>query len=322
MSERVVVTGATGFIAGHLIKLLLSEGYHVVGTVRDLNQEEKLSPLKKLPNADKHLELKQIPDISRYDGFVDAFKDCKTLFHLAAQVFDKSPDMVKIGVNGTRNACKAALEVGIKRIVLTASMASIMNSKDVDGSHVFTEKDWNEEPDNPYSKEKTEAEREAWNFVKKHDELELATIHPAVVLGPALGKKLISSTILHHGLHLVDGSTKEAKGGREERFGICSVHDVAETHMKMMKVESAKNERFLISSPEQWSHLKVAQVIKKHFPSLEAPTKETEPTGKLVDKFVDCSRVVDLLGHDLKKPEDCIIEMVQSFIDLGVLKHE
>jgi nucleoside-diphosphate-sugar epimerase len=322
MSERVVVTGATGFVAGHLIKLLLSEGYHVVGTVRDLKREEKLSPLKQLPNADKHLELKQISDIAQYDGFVEAFKDCKTVFHLAAPVFHKTKDIVQIGVKGTLNACKAALECGLKRIVLTASMASVLNSSDVDGSKIYTDEDWNENPTTPYSKEKVEAEKVAWNFVKEHEELELATIHPSVVMGPALGKKLISSTILHHGLHLVDGSMKECKGGKEERFGIVSVHDVVEAHVKAMKVGSAKNHRYLVSNPEQWSHLKVAELIRKKFPSLEVPKTETESTGKLIDKFVDCSRVVDLLGHDLKKSEDCIIEMVQSFIDLGVLKHE
>jgi len=320
--ESVCVTGATGFVAGHLIKLLLSEGYRVVGTVRDLHREEKLTPLKRLKNASENLELKQIADISKYEGFVEAFQGCKCVFHLAAPVFDKSPDIVQIAINGTLNACKAALEVGIKRIVLTASMASIGNSKDADSSHIWTEKDWNEDPDTPYSKEKSEAERVAWNFVKDLPGLELVTIHPSVVLGPALGKNLISSTILHHGLHLVDGTMKDqVKGGNSERFGIVSVHDIAEIHFHAMRAKDAKNQRYLVSNPEQWSHLRVAQTIKKHFSSLNVPESETERT-ELLDRFVDCSRAIDLLGHPLKKAEDAIVEMVQSFIDLGVVRQE
>lgn len=317
--ERVCVTGATGFIAGHLIKFLLNEGYQVVGTVRDLHHE-KLASLKELPHASKNLELKEIPEVSRYEGFVEAFKGCKVLFHLACPVFTKRPDAVQVAIKGTLNACKASLEVGIRRIVLTSSMASILNSSDADGSHIFSEKDWNEDPANDYNKEKVEAERVAWNFVKEHPELELAAIHPALVLGPALGKKLISSTILYHGLHLLDGTLKKKGAEKDDKFAIVSVHDVVEAHYRAMKVSDAKSERFIVSNPEQWNHRKVGQVIKKHFPSLDVPAFEIQESEDLLDKFVDNSKVVELLGHPLKKAEDAIVEMVQSFIDLGVVK--
>lgn len=53
----VLVTGATGFVAGHLIQQLLMRGYKVRGTVRDLSKPEKFAYLSKLQNAAENLEL-------------------------------------------------------------------------------------------------------------------------------------------------------------------------------------------------------------------------------------------------------------------------
>lgn len=60
-SPRALVTGASGFLAGHIIhQLLHTEGYHVRGTVRDLNNDKKISPLQALnPEAKFPLELVQ-----------------------------------------------------------------------------------------------------------------------------------------------------------------------------------------------------------------------------------------------------------------------
>jgi nucleoside-diphosphate-sugar epimerase len=48
MSTRFLVTGANGYIAMHVIKLLLNDGHQVRGTVRSLADEKKLEPIRKL----------------------------------------------------------------------------------------------------------------------------------------------------------------------------------------------------------------------------------------------------------------------------------
>lgn len=54
----VLVTGASGYIATHIIKLLLDQGYRVRGTVRNLKDTKKVNPLKSLSsNAEKNLQL-------------------------------------------------------------------------------------------------------------------------------------------------------------------------------------------------------------------------------------------------------------------------
>ena len=44
-NERVLVTGASGFIASHIVKLLLEKGFIVRGTVRSLKNQEKVNEL-------------------------------------------------------------------------------------------------------------------------------------------------------------------------------------------------------------------------------------------------------------------------------------
>lgn len=66
----VLVTGATGFVANHVIKKLLEDGHKVRGTVRSLANEEKLAPLKELPNADKNLQLVEA-DLVKADSWLE-----------------------------------------------------------------------------------------------------------------------------------------------------------------------------------------------------------------------------------------------------------
>lgn len=56
---KVLVTGATGYIASHLIHELLQKGYDVVGTVRSVANKEKYSFLLEFPNAKEHLEFRE-----------------------------------------------------------------------------------------------------------------------------------------------------------------------------------------------------------------------------------------------------------------------
>lgn len=82
--ETVCVTGAGGFVASWVVKLLLSQGYIVHGTVRD-PCDEKNAHLKKLENATENLQLFKA-DLLEFEGFVAAISGCTGVFHVACPV--------------------------------------------------------------------------------------------------------------------------------------------------------------------------------------------------------------------------------------------
>ncbi|KAK3014337.1 hypothetical protein RJ639_008930 [Escallonia herrerae] len=83
--QRVCVTGAGGYVASWVVKLLLSKGYMVHGTVRDPSDEKKNGHLTKLENAAENLQLFKI-DLLDYEGLCAAVAGCTGVLHVASPV--------------------------------------------------------------------------------------------------------------------------------------------------------------------------------------------------------------------------------------------
>jgi nucleoside-diphosphate-sugar epimerase len=91
-SDLVLVSGASGFLASHIVKQLQEQGYRVRGTVRSLKDEKKVAPLRKLVENPKYpLELCEA-DLLDEKGWIDAVKDCKYVIHTASPVPNYVPD--------------------------------------------------------------------------------------------------------------------------------------------------------------------------------------------------------------------------------------
>jgi dihydroflavonol-4-reductase len=89
-------------------------------------------------------------------------------------------------VDGTLRALRAAQASGVRRVVLTSSIAAIMYSDRPAEGDVYTEKDWTDTAHptaTAYVKSKTLAERAAWDFAAEHPEMALTTINPGLVAG-------------------------------------------------------------------------------------------------------------------------------------------
>jgi nucleoside-diphosphate-sugar epimerase len=91
---KVCVTGASGFVASWLIKRLLEAGYHVIGTVRDPSNRDKVSHLWRLPSAKERLQLVRA-DLMEEGSFDDAVMACEGVFHTASPVLAKSDSNCK-----------------------------------------------------------------------------------------------------------------------------------------------------------------------------------------------------------------------------------
>lgn len=193
VGDLVLVTGASGFIASHIVKLLLEQGYRVRGTVRSLNDKKKVEPLRRLvPELNHKLELVEA-DLLQEKCWFDAVKDCQYVIHTASPFPVEVPNdeslLIKPAVNGTNFVLNACVQewTRVKRVVLTSSVAAIYGNKYVQ-DYKYNEKDWPHDQNLfPYSKSKYLAEKAAWDFVQQREKnnlpcFELAVINPGYVM--------------------------------------------------------------------------------------------------------------------------------------------
>ncbi|KAL9250063.1 Cinnamoyl-CoA reductase 1-like protein [Drosera capensis] len=184
----VCVTGAGGFIASWLVKLLLERGYNVKGTVRNPDDPRN----DHLKAATERLALYKA-DLLDYDSLKAAITGCHGVFHTASPVADV-PEVIEPALKGTRKVIMAAAEAGVKRVVFTWL---------IDAVHMNP----NRNPDalNHYCYGKTAAEVTAWEVATEKG-VDLVVVCPAVVLGPLLQSSVNASTI--HVLKYLTGSVK------------------------------------------------------------------------------------------------------------------
>jgi dihydroflavonol-4-reductase len=189
-SELILVTGAGGFMALHVIDKFIKEGYKVRGTVRNLNDKGKIASLRHIAPEDK-LELVQVDLLDDAAKWQVAMKGVTRVIHVASPFPSTAPkdenELIRPAVEGTLNVLKAAFAEKVKRVVTTSSTVAIIGYKhepreykDIEWADLATSA--------AYGKSKTMAEKAAWDFVaekQKSNEkcFELATVLPGWVLG-------------------------------------------------------------------------------------------------------------------------------------------
>lgn len=184
-ASTVLVTGASGYIAVHVVHQALKAGFNVVGTVRSEEKGRYLEQLfaKQYPGKFRHAI---VADIEQPGGFDEAVKGVQAVLHTASPFHFNSEGkaldaLVNPAVNGTKSVLKSIKDHGteVKRVVLTSSFAAILDPSNKTPKE-YTEKDWNESspansakegnsqnPMDAYRASKSMAERAAWDFVEQ-----------------------------------------------------------------------------------------------------------------------------------------------------------
>lgn len=256
MSEHVVtVTGATGFLAGQLIRELLAQGCRVRGSVRStLKDHDWLRGLK----GGERLALFEA-ELQTEGAFDAACEGATCVMHTASPytltVKDAQKDLVEPAVQGTLNVLRAASKAkSVKRVVLTSSVAAMTDEPD--GRVLLNEDTWNRKSTlkrNPYYYSKTMAERAAWDFMKEaKPHFSLAVINPFLVIGPSLGPAVNTSNQI-----LVDLLTGKYPAIMDLTWGMVDVRDVALAHVLAMMTPKAKG-RYLCAA----STIHMREVVK------------------------------------------------------------
>ncbi|XP_075634321.1 phenylacetaldehyde reductase [Castanea sativa] len=270
----VCVTGASGYIASWLVKLLLNRGYTVKASVRDPNDPKKTNHLQVLDGAKERLHLFKA-NLLEEGSFDSAVEGCDGVFHTASPFYhnveDPEAELLEPAVKGTLNVLNTCAKFpSVKRVVVTSSMAAVSYNKKARTPDVVVDETWFSDPDvckeakQWYMLSKTLAEENAWKFAKEKG-IDIVTINPAMVIGPLLQPTLNTSAAAI--LNLING----AQTFPNVTFGWVNVKDVANAHILAYEIPTASGRYCLVERVIH--HTEVLRVLRELYPSLQLPEK-------------------------------------------------
>jgi dihydroflavonol-4-reductase len=338
--ETVLVTGGSGYIGGWCVASLLQRGYVVRTTVRDLSKEAVVrASLGKVTDPGNRLSF-YAANLTSDDGWDAAVDGCDYVLHVASPLGVSDPkdpnDLIVPAREGAKRAVGAAIKAGVKRVVLTSSVAATYKGRDAKGDWTSDETVWTD-PTEPqvgvYAQSKTLAERAAWELIHASSSgTTLATVNPALVLGPVTSGDFSDSVQVVE--RLLSG---RVPGIPRLGFNVVDVRDVADLHIRAMTDEHAAGERFIAAGEFAWMG-DLATLLRARLgagaakvPTRKVPNFVIRLAG-LFDK--DLGAVTSSLGlkHDYSsakaqrmlgwKPrplEDTILDCANSLIANGVV---
>ncbi len=340
----VLVTGGSGYVASWVVRYLLEDGKTVRATVRDPKKKSGLEHLHALSEEHPGRLTLHRAELLEPGSYTEAMAGCELVIHTASpfligRIRNPKKQLVDPALEGTRNVLASVNETGsVKRVVLTSSVVAIHGDNiDMRGKDQFTEDDWNTTSTldhQPYPYSKTVAEREAWAICGEQSRWDLVTIHPGLVLGPALTtvSKSGSMTTMNH---FTDYTL--ATGAPALVMGVVDVRDVARAHIAAGFTPTAHG-RYITNS-ETMSMLDIGKALRAKFgyrpsfPLIEAPKpliKLAAPVAGLTRKFVelnvgyplrfDNSRTIRELGIEFRPAAESVTEHFQQMIDDGMVR--
>jgi nucleoside-diphosphate-sugar epimerase len=234
-------------------------------------------------------------DLTRDDGWAAAVEGCDYVVHVASPFPSERPksddELVRPAVDGTLRVLRAAASAGVKRVVLTSSVAAV-SSGHRDGA-VRTEADWSVvERSAAYQKSKTLAERAAWDFARESG-LELVSVNPGMVLGPLLSPTTGTSVQIVHRL-----LTRDLPASPKMGFAIVDVRDVATAHRLALETPAAAGNRYIVAGEFMWMR-EIAAMLAEEF----NPKGYRVPTGPLPTWLL---RVVSLFDASVRPALDFV----------------
>jgi len=299
---QVMVTGGNGFVAGWCIAQLLDQGHEVVATVRTPAKAEAVRAAVDAAPGDTALRF-GVVDLLDDEGWMLAMAGCDTVLHVASPLAgdESDPDSyVRPAVEGTLRVLDTAARTEVRRVVMTSSCAAATPpASQLTGT--VDETMWTD-PEEPglaaYRRSKVLSELAAWEFAAEHPEVELTTILPASVFGPARSAEAMSSLQIF--TRLLDGSTPALP---RLGFEVVDVRDVAAAHLLAMDTPQAAGERYIVAGELRWLG-DVAAVLREHL-GPDAAEVATEPLADDVLRAVaesnpEVASLLPLLGRELR----------------------
>ena len=340
MTDKVLLTGVSGWIAKHTAIELLNKGYEVLGTIRNNNLIDqtrqtigKYAPIEKL----SFVEL----DLLKDEGWNEAAKGCKYIFHIASpfpiKVSRNREVLLPVAVDGTIRVLNAGLNAGVEQIIKTSSIVAMFRKPNRTNPYTFGENDWTDENwtegVNDYFLSKTKAEKAAWELMEsKGLKNKLTTICPGGVFGDALDKK--GGTSIEYVRQFMAG---KFPGAPKFAVLISDVRDVAKAHVSCIGNTKVGGRRLIVGK-EVKKLVELSQLMAEAMPEYakKLPKKELPNFMVKLISYIDSSAKTmipdlgimmqtdptyaeKLLGFEFKAAKDCMAENAKSVVRLGLV---
>ena len=292
--DRILVTGANGFVGHHLCAHLASSGRNVTACIRPT------AAMPAFPLLDK-IRLSHVADYSGYNDWPELLTDVDTVIHLAARVHvmrDGAPDSLaefrRINVAATEAIARKAGSCGVRRFIY---VSSIKVNGEATSNREFRADDAPGYVD-PYGQSKWEAEQRL-ETVAAISGLEWVIVRPTLVYGPGVrGNFLSLMRYVHRRLPLPFGAVRN-------RRSIVSVYNLVDLLAKAIDHPAAAGQRFLVKDPEDVSTgelvRRIAVAMQQTPLLLNVPTAALLWAGKLLRQKSVAQRLLDSLVVNTEK---------------------
>jgi nucleoside-diphosphate-sugar epimerase len=339
--DLVLVTGASGFVGKWCVVKLLQRGYRVRGTVRTA---EKAAQVRDTVTREVGIDVAKrlefaLCDLLKDDGWAAAMLDVTVVMHVATAIRADEPRdqnlVIRPAVEGTARVLRFAHAAGIKRFILTSSIATVgYGHGQTSGRRVYNEEHFTN-LDNmrwkwAYCIGKTKAERAAWEYTKANG-MELTTIHPGAIIGPALDDDASISIGMVTGLF--DSATPAMPSNG---FSIIDVRDVADLHVAALEANESIGQRYLATAEYMPFH-RIADILREVYPNRNITEKHVPdwlikliasfggPARQIIndignEKIFDGSKGEGLLRRNYIPARQSILDTAESAMQLGLLK--
>jgi NAD dependent epimerase/dehydratase len=293
---QVLVTGAGGFIGGHLVELLVREGAGVRALVRYNSRNERgtLDWLDESVVADVDVQLGELRDVESVERAVEG---CEVVFHLAAQIaipysYVNARDYFETNVLGSLNVAQAALRHGVRRVVHTSTSEVYGTAQTVPITEAHPL-----EAQSPYSASKIGADKLMDSFHRSHD-LPVTVLRPFNTFGPRQSARAVIPTIITQAL----AGDVVRLGSTDPKRDLTYVEDTAAGFVAAARSEAAVGQTVQLGTGEAIS---IGEIVERVAATLgKELTVETEaarvrpPHSEVQLLLSDPSRARELLGWE------------------------
>lgn len=323
--DNVLVTGGTGFLAGWTIRKLLEKGYHVRTTVRSDNKIPAVQDMLTREGVDITNLSFALADLTRKDGWREAMDGMDFVLHIASPLGgnnQEDPSLIPTARKGVENVIQAAIDAGVKKIVMTSSEAACYPGRKY-RQPTADESFWTDENNKEitnYMRSKIIAEKTAWDLIRRQNRTELVTILPGAILGPYMAGKRSSTDQIFE--MLLNGTPSP-----NVVYSVSDVRDLAVLHILAMENPAADGQRFLAHG-EDMAMPEMARILKAKYPDRKIKTSvvpdfiihimaKTQPAMKILNTMVgmkyklDSTKARKILGWNPRPARETVLDAAE-----------
>lgn len=311
--DKILVTGADGFIGSHLVEELVKRGRQVKAFVY-YNSFNSWGWIDKLPqDIQKEIEIFS-GDIRDPNGVREAVKDVRDIFHLAALIAIPfsyhSPDSyVDTNIKGTLNVLQAARTFNISRLLVTSTSEVYGTAQyvPIDEKHPF-------QGQSPYSATKIGADRLAESFYRSFD-LPVTIVRPFNTYGPRQSARAVIPTII---LQLLSGKREIKLGSLSPTRDFNYVKDTVNGFISIYESDKTIGQEINIATQKEISIGELArELIRQINPEAQIVCDEQRlrPGKSEVNRLLGCNKkIMELTGwKPLYSFEEGLAETIKFF---------